>query len=200
VTSIHAQEGLSGVEHPWWEGFDIDICRTICTDTLHGLHKWFKDHPWSWTVKMVGKSETDTRFGCLPRTPGYRCFPGGISKISQWGGKDARNVERYAVAAVTGALHKKAVRALRADTDFIYSSDWEVFTEGDLTRLDEYTEQFHDNKSIFIHPVHGGRRGKDKKPMEHFNIPKLHVNSFVSSHLFDTDWLIGQAPYPGQYP
>jgi hypothetical protein len=36
---------LSGVEKPCWANLPYtDICRVICNDTLHDLHKAFKDH------------------------------------------------------------------------------------------------------------------------------------------------------------
>ncbi|KZV89152.1 hypothetical protein EXIGLDRAFT_618514, partial [Exidia glandulosa HHB12029] len=48
--------GLSGVEHPFWEDMPhLDICRIMSNDVLHGLHKAFKDHTFTWVTNMVGK-------------------------------------------------------------------------------------------------------------------------------------------------
>jgi hypothetical protein len=32
--------GLCGVEHPFWEGLDIDICEVLSQDLLHAYHKF----------------------------------------------------------------------------------------------------------------------------------------------------------------
>jgi hypothetical protein len=151
---------------------------------MHSLHKAFKDHTWTWVVNMVGATEIDRRFQCMPRTPGYRCFDGGISKISQWSIKDARNVERYAVAAATGALDGEALRALRAEIDYIYTADWEQISERDLHFLTTYNKIFHNNKNCFIDPVTGGRRGTNGV-MTHFNIPKLHMRHHIPNNIRD---------------
>ncbi|KIJ24792.1 hypothetical protein M422DRAFT_194268, partial [Sphaerobolus stellatus SS14] len=42
-------EHLSGVDDPFWKDLPhTDICKVICNDTLHGLHKAFKDHTAQW--------------------------------------------------------------------------------------------------------------------------------------------------------
>ncbi|KAH7097033.1 hypothetical protein BKA62DRAFT_590873, partial [Auriculariales sp. MPI-PUGE-AT-0066] len=170
---------------PWWEEFtETDICRILCTDPLHSLHKAFKDHTWSWVVNMVGSQEIDTRFKCLPRTQGYRCFDEGISKMSQWSIKDARNVERYALAVAAGSIPRRALQALRAELDFIYTTDWEQISEQDLDFLNIYNSIYHENKSIFIHPKLGGRKGKNGM-MNHFRIPKLHARHHIPDNIRD---------------
>jgi hypothetical protein len=156
----------------------------MCTDPMHSLHKAFKDHTWTWIVNMVTPAEIDQQFQCLPRTTGYRCFDGGISKISQWSIKDARNIERYALAVAAGNLDKAAVSALRAELDFIYTAEWEQISELDLAHLEEYNQEFHDNKHIFIDPRIGGRRGKHGV-MTHFNIPKLHARHHIPDNIRD---------------
>ncbi|KZV91981.1 hypothetical protein EXIGLDRAFT_575058, partial [Exidia glandulosa HHB12029] len=165
-----------GVEHPWWMHFPhIDICRILCNDNLHGLHKAFHDHTMEWHTNMIGAAELDRRFQCIPRTTPYCCFDGGISKISQWSGKDARNVERYLLPAIAGISPPEAVRATRAELDFIYTAQWRSIEVEALSQLTEYNEIWHNNKAIFIDPELGGRRGSDGNVIPHFNIPKYHA-------------------------
>jgi hypothetical protein len=133
---------------------------------------------------MIGKKETDDRFKRLPRAPGYRCFSAGISKMSQWSIKDARDVERYAVGVATGRLHHRALRALRAEVDYIYTTEYEQNTENDLEDLIDYNKIWHQNKKIFIDPDIGGRRGK-KGVMKHFNIPKVHAKWHFPDNIRD---------------
>ncbi|KZV79967.1 hypothetical protein EXIGLDRAFT_630994, partial [Exidia glandulosa HHB12029] len=97
---------------------------------------------------MIGKEEIDRRFRRLPKTHGYRSFPGGISKISQWSIKDARNIERYALAAIAGAASARVLRCVRAELDFIYTTHFTTLSETDLQHLIEYNSIYHENKNI----------------------------------------------------
>ena len=52
---------LSGVEEPFWLDLPFtDICKVICNDTLHGLHKSFKDHTAQWNINRIGEIEIDS--------------------------------------------------------------------------------------------------------------------------------------------
>lgn len=177
--------GLSGVEEPWWADMPhIDICRVLCNDPLHTLHKGFKDHMWSWTVNMIGEDEIDRRFRRLPKVHGYRTFTGGISKISQWSIKDARDIERYALSVAMGAVPNRAIAALRAELDYIYTAQWKSVPESELAHLAEYTEIYHKNRGIFIEPG-GGRTGKGGDIIPHFRIPKIHARLHFPDHIRD---------------
>jgi hypothetical protein len=134
---------------------------------------------------MVSPHEIDQRFQKLPRIPGYRCFANGISKISQWSIKDARDIERYAVAVAAGRLDHRALRALRAELDFIYTADWEQISEEDLEHLDTYNKIYHANKSIFIDSKLGGRKGAKGNIIPHFRIPKLHARMHLPDNIRD---------------
>ncbi|KIJ42508.1 hypothetical protein M422DRAFT_254285 [Sphaerobolus stellatus SS14] len=52
-------EHLSGVDQPFWADLPYtDICKVICNDTLHGLHKAFKDHTVQWNINCVTEIDT----------------------------------------------------------------------------------------------------------------------------------------------
>ncbi|KAF8512145.1 hypothetical protein BU17DRAFT_77410 [Hysterangium stoloniferum] len=145
--------GLNGVEEPWWIDFpETDICKAVCPDVLHGLHEAFKDHCATWNTNIVSKLELDARFRRLPKWPGFRHFTGGISKISQWSGKEHQD--------------------LQAELDFIYLAQYQSHTDSTLLQLLKYNTVVHQNKNIFIKT--GARKGK-KGTINHFNIPKLHT-------------------------
>ncbi|KZV89151.1 hypothetical protein EXIGLDRAFT_618492 [Exidia glandulosa HHB12029] len=133
---------------------------------------------------MVGKDEIDRRFHRLPKTHGYRAFPGGISKISQWSIKDAKNIERYALAVIAGASPARVLRCVRAELDFIYTTHFDTLSETDLQHLGEYNSIYHENKNVFISPG-GGRTGKGGKIIGHFKIPKLHARHHYAQNARD---------------
>lgn len=182
------KRGLSGVEFPYWADFPhVDICRVLCNDTLHGLHKAFHDHTFQWLSNMLTPQELDRRLQSIPRTQPYRCFDGGVSKISQWSGKDARNVERYILPAIAGpSLSKDAVKAVRAELDFIYTAQWRSITIEQLQQLKEYDELWHEHRHAFVDEQSGGRRGKNGEVIPHFNIPKYHARQHYPSNIL---WL-----------
>jgi len=170
---------LHGVEHPFWEDLPhTDICKVICQDTLHGLHKAFKDHTAHWNIEHIGEFEMDNRFRRMPKTPGFRHFHSGISKISQWSGREAKDIQRYFLAALYGAQSSEAITATRAELDFIYHAQWKTISESDLQRMDEFNAIFHKYKGSFLRTeTHGGRDS------DHFNIPKLHARHHYAPNI-----------------
>ena len=170
---------LRGVENPFWEDLpETDICKVICQDTLHGLHKAFKDHTAQWNIDHIGEFEMDNHFRRMPKTPGFRHFHSGISKISQWSGREAKDIQRYFLAALYGAQTSEAIAATRAELDFTYHAQWKTHSESDLKRMDEFNAIFHKYKGAFLKTeTHGGRDS------DHFNIPKVHARHHYTPNI-----------------
>jgi hypothetical protein len=167
---------LNGVKEPWWQDFKhLDICKIICPDILHGLHKAFKDHIANWNTNLLGKLELDARFQRLPKFPGFWHFSAGISRISQWTGKEHRDLQRNFLVAIAGhpKVPQDALKATRAELDFIYLAQYQSHTERTLSQLGIYNNIYHQFKDIFIKT--GARQGKKGNPIKHFNIPKVHT-------------------------
>ncbi|KAF8581410.1 hypothetical protein K439DRAFT_1353989 [Ramaria rubella] len=159
---------LSGVEEPFWSDLPYtDICKVICNDVLHGLHKAFSDHTADWSIKKIGDIEIDNHFCRLPKTPGYRHFSGGISKISQWSGREWKDLECNLLPVIYGAQSADAIIATHAELDFIYHAQWRTLSEMDIQRMVDFNQKFHAHKDAFLN---GG--GRDQN---HFEIPKLHA-------------------------
>ncbi|KAF8581783.1 hypothetical protein K439DRAFT_1647782 [Ramaria rubella] len=157
LMSVMCRVQLSGVEEPFWSDLPYtDICKVICNDVLHGLHKASSDHPADWSIKKIGDIEIDNCFPQLPKTPGYRHFSGGISKISQWSGRDD-----------IGAQSAGAIIATCAELDVIYHAQWWTLSETDIQWMVDFNQKFHAHKDAFLN---GG--GRDQN---HFEIPKLHA-------------------------
>ncbi|KAF8522720.1 hypothetical protein BU17DRAFT_75101 [Hysterangium stoloniferum] len=143
--------GLNGIEEPWWIDFpETDICKAVYPDVLHGLHKALNIIV-LWNTNIVSKLELDARFRRLPKWPGFHHFTGVIA----------------------GAVPPEAIRATRAELDFIYLAQYQSHTDSTLLQLLKYNTVFHQNKNIFIKT--GACKGK-KGTINHFNIPKLHTH------------------------
>ncbi|KAI0081369.1 hypothetical protein K474DRAFT_1759598 [Panus rudis PR-1116 ss-1] len=164
--AIFEASGLRPVYNPFWRDFPhCNMFDSISPDILHQLHKGvFKDHLMAWLTRLLTEEEIDRRFKAIPQMPGLRYFKKGISGVSQWTGKEHKEMQKVIVAMLSGAVSTEVMGGVQALVDFIYYAQFQVHTDVTLDRLREALEAFHANKEVFV------RLGI----REHFNIPKLH--------------------------
>ena len=101
----------------------------------------------------------------MPTYPGLKHFKNGISFVSQWTGREHKEMERIFAGLLIGAVQPAALRTTVAVINFIYYSQLQVHTSKSLKSLQKALEAFHENKNIFV--VEGIR--------DHFNILKIHA-------------------------
>src|SRR5882762_1286032 len=159
-------EGLHEIYAPFWADLphsDIFLC--ISPDVLHQLHKGvFKDHFIKWCSDIAGKHVINSCFCAMSTHPKLCHFKKGISSVSQWTGKEYKEMQKVYLGVLAGAVHTEVLAAARGLLDFIYYAQYKSHTTETLNHMQEALDLFHANKDAFI----------DLNIHEHFNIPKLH--------------------------
>ncbi|KAG1802822.1 uncharacterized protein HD556DRAFT_1489651 [Suillus plorans] len=169
---------LNGVVEPYWMDWG-DACpsRFLTPDALHQWHKFFFDHPITWSVNIMGGAELDRRLSALQPRVGVRHWANGVSKLKQLTGREHRDLEKLLPAVIVGAVPDNVACALRAITEFIFQAQNLFLYEETLHSLTEALREFHHYKASII--TAGGRRGKNG-PLNHFQIPKLELMQHVT--------------------
>lgn len=159
--------GLRPID-PFWKRLPhCNIFSSFTPDLLHQLHKGvFGDHVSEWSQKLMStpKDEADLRFKAMTTHPSLRYFKKGISLVSQWTGREYKELEKVFLGVLVGAAEARVVSAVKSTLDFIYYAHFEHHTDSSLQKLHEAWESFHERKAVFV----------DREIREHFRIPKLH--------------------------
>ena len=106
--------------------------------------------------------------------PHLRHFKKGISSLSQWTGKEHKEMQKVFIGVLAGIASARVIAAACGLLDFIYYAQYQSHTTDTLQQMQEALHLFHANKDVFI----------DEGIREHFNISKIHsllhyVNSII---------------------
>ncbi|KAG8726248.1 hypothetical protein FRC10_007303, partial [Ceratobasidium sp. 414] len=161
--------GLYDVE-PFWKSYPyVNLGCLMTPDLLHQLHKGvMKDHLTKWVTHILGKQVIDERHTTMPEYHGMRHFKNGISTVSQWTGRELKEMAKVLLPVMSDA-DAQVVEAGRALLDFMYLAHSSSLTDRELGAMDNALRTFHANKAVFQ------REGAVKTKKAFHGIPKIHM-------------------------
>lgn len=169
---------LNGVDKPFWRNWAMaDPPIFLTPEPLHAWHKQFWDHDVKWCIRAVGEAEIDFRFSVLPHVVRFRSFPEGISKLKQVTGRAQRDVQRYIIGVIAGAVPQDFVIAIRSLMDFRYLSQSTILDDDGCSLISASLAEFHHHKAAIL--AAGARVGKGNQPIDNWYIPKLELMQSV---------------------
>jgi hypothetical protein len=166
VPDAFVEQGLRHAYQPFWTDLPhCDIFQSFTPDLLHQLHKGvIKDYIIKWCQQLASEEEVDERIKLNPPHPLARHFAKGLSALSQWTGKESKDIERVLLGSLSGSVQPDAIKCVKSALDFVYLASYRSHTDTTLAQMDAALQTFHATKDIF---VRAGLRSD-------FNIPKVH--------------------------
>ena len=170
---------LNGVDLPFWRDWALptgvipDPYHSFPIEILHHFHKCFWDHDLKWCIRALGEGEIDFRFSLLQPSCGFRHFSSGVSKLKQVTGREHRNIQRYILGVIAGAVPAEFILAIRALLNLRYFAQMRHVDTTALDKISAALRTFHHYKQVILDNHY--RVGKGNNPITHFEIPKLEL-------------------------
>ncbi|KAG9082493.1 pre-mRNA-splicing factor 8 [Ceratobasidium sp. 370] len=135
---------------PFWEDYPyINLVCLLTPDLLHQLHKGvMKDHLTKWVTHVLGKQVVDERHTTMPEYHGMRHFKNGISAVSQWTGRELKEMAKVLLPVMSDA-NPRVVTAGRALLDFMYLAHSSSLSDTELDAMEKALRTFHEHKDVF---------------------------------------------------
>ena len=133
-------------------------------DLLHNIYLGLFKHMMEWVEGFLKKHKRQQAFDdawkAVPPYPGFSVPKKAYREVTQWQGKEMRNLGRCITAVLAAALHnpdssqqllfKRALQCVSSLVDFSLMAQYRSHTGETLTYMEKYLETFHRTKDIFL--------------------------------------------------
>ena len=162
--------GVKNINNALWHLTNFQPHDLIKPHTLHTLYlgiltrlmKWVRDF-----LNHVGRLTIfDYLWSRLPPFPGFTRPTKAYRSVSQWTGKEMRNLLRVILGVFTASLSRtsdvaplsprnkplahKAILCVRYITDFIILAQYKIHTTDSIKSMNDYLQDFHKYKEVFL--------------------------------------------------
>ena len=158
-----AKKGIKGLFNAFWILPRVDPAELPKPDLLHTIYLGMLKHLMEWIQDFLKKHNCldnfDQAWSSMRGYPGFTIPKKAYREVSQWQGKEMRNLGRIVLAAFATALRapteaqrfpfKAAIRCVVALVDFHLLAQYKTHTETTLQYMHDSLETFHQEKSIF---------------------------------------------------
>lgn len=163
--------GIKQTRGVLWNTPFVDPVQLPKPDILHVLYLGLFKHMMDWLMaflkKHKRKDEFDTIWARIPSYPGFNAMNKPYSQVSQWQGKEMRNLVKVLLPALAASLRRptaeqrplfdKAIRCIRHLVDFTLMAQYRSHTMETLEFLERYLMGFHREKDVFLE-FRGGKK------------------------------------------
>ncbi|KAF8598797.1 hypothetical protein BDV93DRAFT_478147, partial [Ceratobasidium sp. AG-I] len=158
---------------PWWAGLPyVNLSAAIAPDLLHQIYNGvFKERVMRWLKHVMGPTTLDRRFISMLEAAGLRKFAKGVTTISQWQGRESKDMLKQIVPISVGKVPLKMTQLVRSLVDFAFLAHASSLTEDDIDEMERSLETFHELKPMMI------KNGYYKSSARFDGIPKIHMLS-----------------------
>jgi hypothetical protein len=133
-------------------------------DILHVVYLGiFETHLMKWVIGFLKKYKRLQAFDAIWKSldvyPGYSAPNKEYSRISQWTGKEMKNLVKVILPCFAASLRRpsaaerpiftKALTCVRSIVDFTLMSQYTSHTDETIQYLERFLEAFHDHKDVF---------------------------------------------------
>jgi hypothetical protein len=133
-------------------------------DLLHTVYLGLFKHMMDWIQGFLKKHKRQQAFDdawkALPSYPGFFVPKKAYREVTQWQGKEMRNLGRCLLGVLAVALRqpdgtqilhfKRAFACVRSLLDFNLMAQYRSHTDETVAYMDEYLNRFHQRKDIFL--------------------------------------------------
>jgi hypothetical protein len=158
-----AEKGVKSLLNAFWTLPRMDPAELPKPDLLHTVYLGILKHLMEWVQDFLKKHDRlddfDKAWSSMGAYPGFTVPKKAYRQVSQWQGKEMRNLGRIVLAAFTTALRnpsdaqknpfRNATRCVAALIDFHLLAQYKTHTETTLQYMHDSLKSFHEEKSIF---------------------------------------------------
>jgi Plavaka transposase len=156
--------GLKGVKNVFWTLSRVEIGDLHKPDLLHNIYLGIFKHLMEWLEEFLEENGRlkafDDAWIKLSPYPGFTAPKKTYREVSQWQGKEMRNLGRILLGVVAVALKnptssqkdtfRRTTLCVRAIVDFHLMAQYRSHTSETLSFMEQYLMDFHKYKDVFL--------------------------------------------------